>query len=145
MINLTLLWLIVGSALCLMEFFFPTAFTAFMMGVAALLTAALSYLIPSFTLQICFWLLGSVGLTIASRRLFTPNKSWRSLQEDDIGKTITAIAPGEAGRVLYEGNSWRAECLDEHQAIGPNEKVLITEKKGTTLIVMPYQALRGKH
>ncbi len=142
-VNITLLWLIAGSALCLTELFLPTSFVAFMMGISALLVAAVSLLVPQFTLQVAIWLLLSTSLIILSRRFFTPKRRRPYLGDDDEGETLTAIPAGETGRVLYEGNSWRAKCEDQCQPIPANQRVYVLRKEGNTLVVLPHNLLNG--
>lgn len=139
--NITLIWLIAGSALCFIEFLLPTAFVAFMMGVSALLVAAVSLVFPHFTLLVALWLIFSTVLIILSRRFFTPKRRQTNLGDDHEGETLTAIPAGKTGRVLYEGNSWRARCEDEQYAIAPNQKVYVLRKEGNTLIVLPTNLL----
>jgi membrane protein implicated in regulation of membrane protease activity len=143
MLSLTLLWAIAGAILCLMELFVPTAFIEFMMGISALLVAVISLFLPSFSLQMVLWLVFSVILVVASRRFLSPKRSLSVLGDDTEGETITAIPAGETGRVLYEGNSWRAQCSDETMAIAPQEKVYIVGRHGNTLIVMPRHFLQS--
>lgn len=141
MINPTLLWIIVAGILCSMEFVFPTAFVSLTMGIAALLVAVVSLFLPQYTLLTGLWLIFSTGLTILSRRLFTPKRKI-SITGDDLEATaIGGIPAGSAGRVLYEGNSWRAKCADETRDIAPNEPVFVVRKQGNTLIVLPRQML----
>lgn len=141
MINPTLLWIIVAGILCSMEFVFPTAFVSFTMGIAALLVAVVSLFLPQYTLLTGLWLVFSTGLTILSRRLFTPKRRI-SITGDDLEATaIGGIPAGSAGRVLYEGNSWRAKCADETRDIAPSEPVFVVRKQGNTLIVLPRQML----
>lgn len=119
-----------------MEFVFPTAFVEFMLGVSALVVAVLSLVVPAFTVQVALWLILSAASIVLSRRFFTPKR--RVLLGDDAeGKTLTEIPTGDAGRVLYEGNSWRAKCADERTAIAPNQKVYVIRREGNTLIVLP--------
>ncbi|RMF22841.1 MAG: NfeD family protein [Cyanobacteria bacterium J083] len=142
MINPTWLWLIAGAALCLMELIFPTAFVAFMLGVAALLVAIVSLFISNSSILVALWLIFATVLIISSPRLFTPHRRRSTLGEDLEGETITAIAPGKTGRVIYEGNSWQAKCADENLNIPPGEKVCIVNKQGNTLIVLPVNLLK---
>ncbi|MGB3692285.1 MAG: NfeD family protein [Spirulinaceae cyanobacterium] len=139
--NPTLIWLIAGSLLCLTELVLPSAFVSFMMGLSALMVAGIALILPQFTLQVAIWLILSTALIFLSRRLFSPNRPLRDLGEDSEGRTLTAIEPGEAGRVLYEGNSWRAKCAEDWQAIAASEKVYILRKEGNTLIVLPQKIL----
>lgn len=139
----TLLWAIAGAILCLMELFVPTAFVEFMMGLSALVVAVISLFLPSFSLQMVLWLVFSVLFIIASRRFLSPKRSALELGDDTEGRTLTAIEPGETGRVLYEGNSWAARCSDETTAIAPQEKVYIVDRQGNTLIIMPQTILNS--
>ena len=144
MISSTLIWMIAGAILCLMEFFFPTAFVAFMMGIGALIVAVISLILPDrYPLLVALWLAISTLLIILSRRFFTPKRKKANLGDADEGETITAIAPGKTGRVLYEGNSWQAKCADITKAIAPNEPVYVVGREGTTLIVLPVNLLES--
>ncbi|MGV2826410.1 NfeD family protein [Myxosarcina sp. GI1(2024)] len=136
----TLIWIIAGVILCALEFVLPTAFVTFMMGIAALLVAIVSLVVSQYSLLVALWLLFSTVLTILTRRFFTPKR--KSISSDDPeGETLTVIPAGKSGRVLYEGNSWRAICADETTEIASNELVYIVGKKGNTLIVLPRNIL----
>ncbi|QCS48414.1 NfeD family protein [Picosynechococcus sp. PCC 11901] len=143
MLNPLMVWLIIGAVLCSLEFIFPTAFMEFMLGLGAVAVAVIVYLIPSLdpNVQIFLWLLFSTIAIVSSRRFFTPKTSIRTLSDAADAETLTAIAPGEAGRVLYEGNSWRARCADETVTIDPHQTVYVLRREGTTLIVMPRHLL----
>ena len=141
MVSPTLFWIIAGVILCCMEFVFPTAFVSFMMGIAALLVAAVSLILPQYTLLMGLWLIFSTGLTILSRRFFTPKRKVSITGDDLEGTAIGGIPAGSVGRVLYEGNSWQAKCADETRDIAPNEPVYVVRKQGNTLIVLPSRML----
>lgn len=143
MLSSTILWLIAGSILCLMELVFPSAFVEFMLGISAFLVAAVSLILPQITIQVILWLVFSAALIILSRRFFTPKRSVLNFGDDQEGKTLTEISPGETGRVLYEGNSWRAKCADEAIAIAPNQRVYVVQREGNTLIVLPRNLLNS--
>jgi membrane protein implicated in regulation of membrane protease activity len=134
----TLLWLIVGTVLCLTEAVLPTAFIAFVLGLSAFIVAAVASFI-SPPLQIALWMGLSLLLVLLSRRLVR-TKAAAKLDATE-AETLTAIAPGKTGRVLYEGNSWAAQCEDEAQAIAPSQKVYVVGRRGTTLIVVPQHLL----
>lgn len=139
-----LFWVIVTAAgiLCSMEFIFPTAFVSFMMGIAALLVAIASLVLPQqYILLIGLWLLFSAGLIALSRRLFTPQRKLSSTGDDSEATAISGIIAGTVGRVIYEGNSWRAKCADETRDIAPNEVVYVLRKQGNTLIVLPSRMI----
>ena len=141
MLNPTLFWIVTGIILCMMEFFYPTAFVSFMMGVAAMLVAIASLFLPNFTLLTALWLIFATGSIFLSRRFFTPKSKVKITGDDLEAKAISGIPAGTMGRVLYEGNSWQAKCADETRDIAPNEVVYIVEKKGNTLIVLPCKML----
>jgi membrane protein implicated in regulation of membrane protease activity len=118
----------------------PTAFIAAVMGLSALLVAAIARFIPILGVQVGLWMVFSLLLVWLSRR-FVP--LGRAAKFDATqAETLTEIAPGKAGRVQYEGSSWAAECEDETVAIAPQQKVYVVARRGTTLIVMPEGVLR---
>ncbi|MGV0028724.1 NfeD family protein [Phormidesmis priestleyi] len=127
------IWFLIGFTLILVEFFLPTAFIAFVMGISALIVATLSTVL-SFNLQIALWVALSIALVMVSRR-FVSRRAALKLDATE-AQTLTEILPGETGRVLYEGNSWNARCETE-VTIAPNQRVYVVGRKGTTLLVMP--------
>ncbi|OBQ28021.1 MAG: hypothetical protein AN483_17750 [Aphanizomenon flos-aquae MDT14a] len=134
----SLIWLLGGSVLCLTELFLPSAFVCFIMGTSALMVGLLSYLgIGNLWIQVAAWLLLSTILTILSRRFLQPRRRKSLIQDAAIGETLTEILPGQVGRVLYEGNSWRAKCDDHKITLPSQQTVYVVRREGTTLIVMP--------
>ena len=130
-----------GGILCSMELIFPTAFVSFMMGIAAFLVAVVSLFLPQYTLLMGLWLLFSTVLIILSRRLFAPKRKSSITGDDAEATAIGGIPAGSVGRVLYEGNSWRAKCADSTRDIAPSEAVYVVGKQGNTLIVLPINML----
>jgi membrane protein implicated in regulation of membrane protease activity len=142
--NFALIWLLVGFALCLMEFFLPSAFVEFIMGLSALMVAILALIgLSNLWLQIIVWVFLSITLFVLSHRYLQP-RSQPKLQDAVIAETLTEIPKGKAGRVLYEGNSWRARCDDDQLSLQPNQTVYVIGREGTTLIVMPENVLDSK-
>jgi membrane protein implicated in regulation of membrane protease activity len=137
-----ILWLLAGAVLCLMELFVPTAFVEFMMGLSAFIVAGIALVVPQFSLQVVLWIALSASLVVVSRR-FLPHRNVASIEAAKEGETLTEIPPGQVGRVLYEGNSWRARCEDQHLLIGPKQKVLVVGREGNTLIVVPENLLHS--
>lgn len=134
-----ILWLLAGSILCLMEVFLPTAFVAFLMGISAFLVAFVISVVPTvLSVQVVLWLLLSTGFVFLSRRILPVTRGVKKLDEIE-AQALTEIPPGEAGRVVYEGISWRARCEDHGVAIAPNEKVYVVRREGTTLFVVPQK------
>ncbi len=140
--NPTLLWLVIGAILCLMELFLPTAFIEFAMGISALLVALVAIVVPYFGLQVVIWMGLSVGLVVLTRR-FLPKRRITGIEDSQQGKTLTAIPKGETGRVQYEGNSWQARCNDSEIEIEANQPVYVIGREGNTLIVVPERLLRS--
>ena len=138
----TALWLIAGVILCIMEMVLPTAFVEVTMGISAFVVALLALVIPQVGVQVAIWLVLSVVLTLLSRRL-VPKRRARIIEDSREAQTLTEILPDQTGRVLYEGNSWQARCDDPEMAIAPNQRVIVVERRGTTLIVVPEHLLRA--
>lgn len=142
-VNHTLVWLVAGAGLCLVELFFPTAFVAFMMGISAFLVALIALIIPSLSWQVILWLVFSTSLVLLSRQFLAKAKKSSKIRDAIIAETLTEIAAGKEGRVIYEGNSWRARCDDPDCAIAPKQKVFVVRREGTTLIVVPENLLHS--
>lgn len=138
--NYALFWLILGAALCLMELFIPTAFVESTLGFSAFVVALVALVVPSLALQIVLWMVLSL-LFIFGLRRFVPQRSATILLDSTEARTLTAIPPGETGRVIYEGNSWQARCDDDLVTIGANQAVVVVRRKGNTLYVIPENAV----
>jgi membrane protein implicated in regulation of membrane protease activity len=141
-IPLWVFWLILGIALCLMELFIPTAFVESALGLSAFVVALLALVIPWFSVQIALWAVFSLVFIFLLKR-FVPKRTPYTLQDSTEARTITAIPPGQTGRVLYEGNSWQARCDDETITVPANHPVVVVSRKGNTLYVLPESALLG--
>jgi membrane protein implicated in regulation of membrane protease activity len=135
------IWFGLGIALCVAELIFPTAFVELMMGFSALIVALIALVVPSFLVQALLWLVISIVLVWLSRRFLPQPRSHRILQESVEAKTLTAILPGEKGRVIYDGNSWQARCEDAQLEIAANERVYVVRREGTTLVVLPERMI----
>ncbi|MEM6716640.1 MAG: NfeD family protein [Cyanobacteria bacterium P01_D01_bin.6] len=140
--SLPLFWLIVGGAFCLMELFLPTAFIEATLGVSALAVAVVALVVPQFSIQVAIWMVLSVLANWALKR-FVPKRTSYILADSTEARTLTAIAPGAAGRVLYEGNSWQARCEDRDAVIGADEAVIVIGRQGNTLLIMPEHSIRS--
>ena len=140
MVATTWFWIGIGLALCVLELIFPTAFVELVMGLSAIMVAFASLLLPHFGLQVLLWMVMSLVSVFLVRR-YLPHKVSKILQESVEATTLTAIAPGEKGRVLHEGSPWAARCEDKMVAIAPKTKVIVVAREGTTLVVMPTQSI----
>ncbi|MBW4520232.1 MAG: NfeD family protein [Scytolyngbya sp. HA4215-MV1] len=130
----TVIWLVIGVVLCLFDVVLPTAFVASVMGISALLVAAVAVWLP-VNWQIILWVFLSIGMVWLSRRL-VPKGTPMKLDATE-AETLTEILPGKTGRVIYEGSSWAARCDDFKVAIAPQQRVYVVGRRGTTLIVVP--------
>ncbi len=136
-----LIWVTIGVVLCLMELLLPTAFIESALGVSAFIVALLTFVVPSANYQVALWMLFSLLLFWVLKR-FVPKRTAPALREATEARTITAIAPGKIGRVIYEGNSWQAKCDDNQIAIEPDQEVFVVERKGNTLVVIPLSTFQ---
>jgi membrane protein implicated in regulation of membrane protease activity len=138
------IWLLIGVVLCAIEMLvpIPTFLIAGALGIAALFVAAIALIFPIPALLILAWMLISGLLVMLSRRLIP--KDSNQLKDSTEGFTLTEIPTGEAGRVQYEGGSWKAKCDDPQIAIAAQQKVIVLRRQGTTLIVVPENWLE-KH
>jgi len=115
-----------------------------MMGISAFVVAVLSQLgLGSVWLQVAVWLLLSTMLVFLSRRFLQPRRRKSKIEDAVIAETLTEIPVGQTGRVLYEGNSWRARCDDDKLSVPPHQSVYVVRREGTTLIVMPENILHS--
>ena len=136
-----LIWVIVGVILCAMELLIPSAFIESALGASAFIVALLSFVVAGWNYQIALWMVTSLLVFWALKR-FVPNRTAPALKEATEARTTTAIAPGQTGRVIYEGNSWQARCEDRQVSIEPDEEVFVVERKGNTLIVIPLSTFQ---
>lgn len=137
------IWLILGLVLLFSEFLIP-GFVIFFFGIAAIVMAGISWLIPGLNsnipLQIIIWLFTS-GLTLGVfRRFFRKTFKGKVIKGDDtdefrgkIARAVESISENHPGRVTFQGTSWKAICYDEK--IKKGDTVEILKKENLTLIV----------
>ncbi len=111
-------------------------------GFTAFVIAVLSAFVPQVEIQVVVWVLLSV-FAIWYLRRFIP-KDHPLLLDSQEGKTLTAIKSGMAGRVRFEGQSWRAICDDQNLEIPAGVEVIVMEKRGNTLVVVPKNWLSDR-
>ncbi len=134
------LWLIGGTGLCLMEFVLPSALISVFLGLAAIGVSLFALFFPSaLAVQVFVWMLLSAAITWLGHR-FRPRQSSIDFSRTE-AQALTAIAPGQAGRVLYEGASWRAKCGDDTSTMQPEQQLQVIGRDGTTLLVVPMNYL----
>ncbi|MGD1901517.1 MAG: NfeD family protein [Geitlerinemataceae cyanobacterium] len=134
MANWMWLWLAIGLGFCAMEVILPTAFVEMSMGVSALVVALLTAFVPGLNLQIGLWMVLSLLSVMAVKR-WLPQVRSLPIDDETEAEALTAMEPGELGRVIFEGNSWRAKCEGD-RAISPSDRAIVVGRKGNTLLVM---------
>jgi membrane protein implicated in regulation of membrane protease activity len=137
MVSLPVIWLLIGVILITIEFasMGATALISEVAGFTAFLIAGLALLIPEVHIQVIIWVAISLIAIWYSRR-FIPKGQLSSLDAQE-GRTLTPIPKGQAGRVRFEGQSWRAVSADPDLDIPANTEVTIMTQQGNTLVVMP--------
>ena len=141
--NLSLLWLIVGIILILSEFIIPGFIICFF-GAAAIITGILYWFIPSLALawQILLFAVLGVVLLVACRRYMPgvfkgrENGSAGDIDDDNVSGNICVctadIAPGVPGKVEFRGTLWNAVSSD---AISAGSRCIIKSRNNITLEV----------
>jgi membrane protein implicated in regulation of membrane protease activity len=97
-----------------------------------------------FENQIGYWIGVSITFIIWIRPVLIKRKKF-VIQSSQEGTTITEILPGKKGRVLYEGSSWQAACVNAEDAIAAEQKVYILRREGNTLIVASEDFFNNLH
>ena len=138
-------WAIAGLALMISEFAVP-GLILFFFGIGALVTALLAWILPiGLEWQITIFILTSLASLFTLRRLFksifTGRTSGESREMDELnqlagslGKVTENIEPGEVGRVLLNGATWKA-VADE--SIPTGTTVEVVSQRSLTLTVKP--------
>jgi len=79
-LNPTVIWVLIGLALCLVELILPTAFIACVMGISALAVATVAAFLP-LNLQVALWMLLS-GLLVWVTRRFVRSRPYGGRDSD---------------------------------------------------------------
>jgi len=138
-----LVWFLAGLVLVLLEFAVPGVILVFI-GFGAWVASLTTWLgwTTSVGSQTAIFALSSLVLVIALRRLF---KTWfmgyahtadtsANMEEfiDRPVRVVTAITPGNIGKVEFKGASWNASSVDE---LIPGDTAIIRGRDGLCLIV----------
>jgi membrane-bound serine protease (ClpP class) len=142
-------FLIIGSILLLMEIFVTPGFGVLGIGGIICLVIGSIFLIPSYptgwmisreyqrTLTVCLLtptliVAGFFGFALSKVIAIRKKKPVIGELIGEEAVAVDELKPGKTGFVRYRGEYWEAIADEE---IKPNEKVLIIEKDGATLIV----------
>lgn len=138
-------WLVLGFVLLIIEMFVPT-FASLWFGAAAIIVAALAWLLPiSVLVQVIIWLLLSVVFLVVWFKFIKPLSVDRtkaglggSVIVGETGMIIVSPQPDHAGVVRFSvpivgAAEWMCRTTGEVIAVG--ERVVVTDIIGNELIV----------
>ena len=148
-------WLVLGFVLLIVEIFVPT-FVSLWFGAAAIIVAALSWLIPiPVSVQIIIWLILSATFLLAWFKFIKPLSADRtkaglggSVIIGETGMIIVAPQPERVGTVRFSvpivgAAEWMCRTRGEHVAVG--DRVVVTDIIGNELIVSTMTAQEALH
>ena len=143
-------WLVLGFVLLIIEMFVPT-FASLWFGGAAIIVAALAWLLPiSVAMQIIIWLVLSAIFLLAWFKFIKPLSVDRtkaglggSVIIGETGMIIVAPQLERAGVVRFSvpivgAAEWMCRTSGEQVAVG--DRVIVTDIVGNELIVSSMQA-----
>ena len=143
-------WLVLGFVLLIVEMFVPT-FASLWFGGAAIIVAALAWLLPiSVSMQIIIWLVLSAIFLLAWFKFIKPLSVDRtkaglggSVIIGETGMIIVAPQLERAGVVRFSvpivgAAEWMCRTSGEQVAVG--DRVIVTDIIGNELIVSSMQA-----
>jgi inner membrane protein len=145
-LNAAVIWIIIGFVLFLLEFLLPGlilfffAVGAWIVGILCLFTDL------SINQQLIVFLISSVVTILLLRKwlskiLWKRKHSTELLEDEFLGKTakaLTAILPGENGKVDFKGTTWQAASED---TIEKGENVIIIGNESILLLVKSTKSL----
>lgn len=148
-------WLVLGFVLLIVEMFVPT-FASLWFGAAAIIVAALTWLLPiSILVQIIIWLVLSAIFLVAWFKFVKPLSVDRtkaglggSVIIGEIGMIILQPQPERAGVVRFSvpivgAAEWMCRTQGEQVAVG--DRVIVTDIVGNELIVSSMTAQAAQH
>ena len=144
-------WLVLGAVLIIAEMFLTT-FASLWFGVAAMMVAALMWLLPlSLVWQVMIWLILSVLLVIVWFRFIKPLSVDRtkaglggSVIIGETGMIVVKPQPNQLGKVRFSvpivgADEWLCRTRDETVEVG--DRVVVTDIVGNELIVSRAKSL----
>lgn len=144
-------WLVLGFLLMIVEMFIPT-FASLWFGAAAIIVAALSWLLPvPLVIQVLVWLTLSILFMFAWVKYIKPlsiNRTKAGLGGGviigEVGMIVVKPQSGKLGVVRFNvpivgADEWACRTSDETVEVG--DRVIVTDISGNELIVMPTKRL----
>ncbi len=146
-------WLVLGLLLMIAEIFIPT-FASLWFGAAAVIVAALSWLLPvPLILQVIIWLVLSVLFMFAWVKYIKPLSVDRtkaglggSVIIGETGMIVVKPQAGVLGLVRFNvpivgADEWPCRTNDEAVEVG--DRVVVTDISGNELIVAPTKRIEA--
>ncbi len=146
-------WLVLGFLLMIAEIFIPT-FASLWFGAAAIIVAALSWLLPvPLILQVIIWLALSVLFMFAWVKYIKPLSIDRtkaglggSVIIGETGMIVVKPQAGKLGMVRFNvpivgADEWPCRTHDETVEVG--DRVIVTDISGNELIVAPTKRIEA--
>jgi len=143
-------WLVLGFILLIVEMFVPT-FASLWFGAAAIIVAALAWLMPiSVSVQIIIWLILSAVFLVVWFKFVQPLSVDRtkaglggSVIVGETGMIVVQPQPDRAGIVRFSvpivgAAEWRCRTTGEMIAVG--DRVVVTDIVGNELVVSSMQS-----
>lgn len=135
------IWLIAGILLCVFEIL-TVDFSLLCFGIGCLAAAVMAYLGQSFSTQLALFSVVSVAALLLVRPallrfLYRGNEAKTNVDRltGMTGRVVEAIVPDtDSGRIMLEGEDWRAESVDK-QNHDVGEKVVVIRVDGTRVLV----------
>lgn len=140
-------WLMLGIGLIVVELF-TTSFFGLLFGMAAVVVAVVSWLVPMhWFVQLILWLVLSVALTVVWFTLIYPtikSKKTRLGSDEIIGQMGMIISPMNTALQskvrfsvpMFGANEWVCR-IAEHHSVQIGERVKVIDVKGNELLVVP--------
>ena len=150
MVNITVIWFVIGVLLLLSEFLIP-GFTIFFFGVGAIIVSLLLLLITPLQnviwLQITLFTISSVLFLIFLRKHFTKTLKGDIFKEKDdyIGEeclVIESTTLKKPGRIRFQGTTWTAES--QKHSFKKNSKAKIIGKKENDAMIFIIDKLHNE-
>lgn len=133
----TIIWLVLGAALMLLELAVPGLVIIFF-GVAALLVGGAAWLglVTTWPAAIALWALGSTGLVFGVRggmKRLSPGERERASTDEEVEAfgepvvVVDAVAPDLEGRIRFRGTTWPARTVEERLEPGASARIVTRE------------------
>ena len=132
-----ILWLIVAGFFFILEIA-TTGFLAMWLGVAGLITLALSFFVDNVVIQIVVFVISSVVLILLTKPLvkkFIDKKTIPTNTDSLMGKEGIVIQTIDNIKSVGQGEVWSAKSFDDDKIIEKGTQVVVKDISGVKLVV----------